>query len=128
MASSTESFLYCELLPYCRMTDKSEIDLEPGDFVYQSDQELFLVVMEEGDDSYHMAAHGWREIGKERLTEYVQGQHGKLYRQEEIDEIITEEADDNTVQNYERLHDLFSEYSSEFEDDGPHKDFALEDN
>jgi len=36
-------------------------DLTAGDFLYQSDQELFLVVVDETEDSYVFAAHGWRD-------------------------------------------------------------------
>lgn len=109
------------------MGDDESFDIEPGDFLYQSDQELFLVVMEEREDSYLFSVHGWREIGKERLSEYVKGEHGKLHKQSDVDEIIENEADDETTDNYRRLHELFLKYSENTDESGPHTDFALED-
>jgi hypothetical protein len=105
----------------------SSLDLEPGDFLYQSDSELFLVVIEERDNSYFMAAHGWREIDKERLGEYVDGENGRLHRSEEVEETLDEKGDDETIENYQRLLDLFEMYTGDIEDSGPHEDFALED-
>lgn len=108
--------------------DDAYVDLEPGDFVYQSDQELFLVVMEETEDGYRFAVHGWREIGHNRLHEYIEGEHGKLYKEDELEQIIEEEADDDTRQHFERLRDVFEQYrEGETEDEGPHTDFVMED-
>lgn len=106
----------------------NEDELEKGDFVYQSDQELFLVVMGVQEDSYNFAVHGWRNIGKERLAEYIDHQNGKLYRQDQIEELVENEADEETAANFEKLMELFESYEQvEFEEEGPHTDFALED-
>lgn len=103
-------------------------DLERGDFVYQSDQELFLVVYDEDEETYHFAVHGWRSIDKNRLDEYLDHQNGKLFDQEQIDELIEEKADDDTKEHYEMLERLFEAYNdSDFDEDGPHTDFAMED-
>lgn len=107
------------------MEDENELELEPGDFLYQPDRELFLVVMEEQDDSFVLAAHGWRNIDKQRLKEYVDG-HGSLHRQDDVDTIIDEQASDDTREKYNRLLDLFQSYAQEFDDDGPHTQFALD--
>lgn len=103
-------------------------DLEEGDFVYQSDQELFLVVTDVGKETYHFAVHGWRSIDKERLDEYLDHQNGKLYKQGQVTDLIEDEADDETRENFEQLMELFSAYEDvDLEEEGPHTDFALED-
>lgn len=103
------------------------IDLEPGDFVYQADQELFLVVTAETDNGYRFAVHGWREISHSRLDEYIGGKHGKLHKQEDIEQIIEEEADDSTKQNFDRLRELFESYNPQNIDQEVAEDFAMED-
>lgn len=109
-------------------SDNAHVDLEPGDFVYQSDQELFLVVMEETDDGYRFAVHGWREISHNRLEQYIDGEHGKLYDRDELEQIIEEEADKETAGHFKRLEDLFEQYAENpTEDDGPHTEFVMED-
>lgn len=103
-------------------------DLSVGDFVYQSDQELFLCVIEERDDSYRFAAHGWRDIGKDRLDEYISHTSGKLYSQERIDELVENEADDETRKTYKNMKEMFSVYEETvLSDDGPHTEFLLDD-
>lgn len=98
------------------MVDTS-LDLKPGDFLYQSDQELFLVLAEENDETFTFAVHGWREIDKDRVEEYVDGRNGKLHKQEHVDEIVVEEADDDTIENYERLYELFYQYNEDISDE-----------
>lgn len=110
----------------CMDSDET-LDLDAGDFLYQSDQELFLVVMEERDDSYKLAVHGWREIGKNRLQEYTDGENGKLHRQADVDDVIEQDADDDTAESYEQLYSLFDLYTDGISDDGPSEEFALED-
>lgn len=107
--------------------DDVSVSLEPGDFLYQSDQELFLVVMEEDDDSYLFAVHGWREIDKERLGEYIDGENGKLHRREDVETVVEEDGDDDTIERYRALYKLFREYSDKSDEDGPHREFTLED-
>jgi hypothetical protein len=103
-------------------------DLSVGDFVYQADQELFLVVVDEYDDSYRFAVHGWRDIGKDRLDEYVSHTSGKLYSQEKIDSMVEEEAADDTRQTYETMKEMFRVYEkADLSDDGPHTEFLLDD-
>lgn len=109
------------------MEDERELDLEPGDFLYQADQELFLVVMREQEDSYLFSVHGWRDIDKNRVDEYVENDHSKLYGKDYIDDVIEEDAPEESEKNYERLLELFEQYAKDFEDEGPHTDFALED-
>jgi len=103
-------------------------DLDAGDFLYQSDQELFLVVMEENEDSYTFAAHGWRDIDKERLDEYIEDSRSKVHRQDEVEKLIDDSGDDETQRQFNKLKQLFAVYEeTEFPDVGPHEDFALED-
>lgn len=101
--------------------------LKTGDFLYQSDQELFLVVTGETDDGYTFAAHGWREIGKDRIDEYIDDSRSKVHKQEEIDQLISAKGDDSTQQQFNKLKQLFSVYqNTELPEDGPNVDFALE--
>jgi hypothetical protein len=103
-------------------------DLDAGDFLYQSDQELFLVVMEENEDSYTFAVHGWRDIDKERLDEYIEDSRSKVHRQDEVEKLIDDSGDDETQRQFNKLKQLFAVYEgTEFPDVGPHEDFALED-
>lgn len=103
-------------------------NLSEGDFLYQSDQELFLVVTGETEHSYEFAVHGWREISKDRLDEYVSHESGKLYKQDDISEIVEKEADDEQKENFKTLQRLFQTYSrTELTDEGPHTEFKLDD-
>lgn len=109
------------------MGQEAKLDLSPGDFLYQSDSELFLVTIRENEDSYFFAAHGWREIDKERAREYVEKEHGKLYTEEEIDEVMKESDNEEAVENYQLLCEMFDLYEEQFAEEGPHTDFALDD-
>jgi hypothetical protein len=102
-------------------------DLSPGDFLYQSDQELFLVVVEENDNSYKFAAHGWRDIDKDRLDEYIEDSRSKVHKSDEIESVIEEKGDDDDERHFNRLKQLFSVYEDvEFAEDGLHEEFALD--
>lgn len=107
--------------------DEPEVELEPGDFLYQSDQELFLVVTGETENGYRFAVHGWREINDHRLAEYLDGEHGKLHYEEDIEQVIEEEGDEETKQNFARLRDLFHSYDMGEEAQDVAENFALED-
>lgn len=102
-------------------------NLSPGDFLYQSDQELFLVVVEENEDSYTFAAHGWREIGHERIDEYIEDSQSKVYKQDEVEDLIEEKGDDETHHQFNKLKQLFAAYEdADIPEDGPHSSFALD--
>lgn len=102
-------------------------DLDISDFLYQSDQELFLVVMDEDEDSYTFAVHGWREIGKDRIDEYIEHSRSKVHRQDEIEQLIDENADDDTEKQFNKLKQLFAVYeNANIPEEGPHRDFTLE--
>lgn len=103
------------------------VNLSPGDFLYQSDQELFLVVLEETEDSYIFAAHGWRDIDKSRIDEYIEDSRSKVHRQGEIESVIKEKGDADDQQKLNKLKQLFAVYEqSDVPEDGPHKKFALD--
>jgi len=96
-------------------------ELSAGDFLYQSDQELFLVVMEENDESYKFAVHGWRDIDKERLDEYIEDSRSKVHKQNTFEDKV----DDDEKLN--KLKQLFKVYEqAELPDSGPSEDFALD--
>lgn len=103
-------------------------DLEPGDFLYQSDQELFLVVVEENKNSYLFAAHGWRDIDKERIDQYLEDTKSKVHQQEQIEQLVEEKGNAQTIERFEKLKELFQKYEDiTVVEDGPQSDFALED-
>lgn len=102
-------------------------DLSAGDFLYQSDQELFLVVIEENDESIKFAAHGWRDIGKDRIDEYIEDSRSKVHKQGEIEDLISDKGDSGTREQFNRLKQLFAVYeNADVPDDGPHDDYALD--
>lgn len=103
-------------------------DLKKGDFVYQSDQELFLVVIDEDEESYTFAVHGWRTIGKNRLDEYLEHQHGKLFDEEDLVQLVEEEGDDHDADNFAKFLELVEAYEGvEVDKDGMIDDYSLED-
>lgn len=107
------------------MSDYS--DLSVGEFLYQSDQELFLVVSDESEESYRFSVHGWRTIDKDRVEEYVSHDNGKLYSKEQIEEFVKEEGNEQQVENYTRLKEIFNSYTDvEMGENGPHKEFSLD--
>jgi len=102
-------------------------DLSTGDFLYQSDQELFLVVTSETENSYEFAVHGWREIGKDRIDGYIDDSRSKVHKQDEVDELISEKGDVSTQQQFNKLKQLFSVYrNADLPSDGPNTHFSLE--
>lgn len=102
-------------------------DLSPGDVVYQSDQELFLVVIEEHEKSYRFAAHGWREIDKSRIEDYLEDSHSKVHSQSDIERIIEEKGNEQTKRHFNKLKQLFAVYEEmNVPDEGPHTDFVLD--
>jgi hypothetical protein len=104
-----------------------DLSLEVGDFLYQSDQELFLVVTGVNTDSYEFAVHGWREIADYRLKEYLDGDSGQLFRQEDVSEVVENEREADTQHKFKLLKELFSAYEGGLSDEGPHESFRLED-
>lgn len=105
----------------------NNLDLSVGDFVYQSDQELFLVVIGEADNSYQFAVHGWRDIDKNRLDEYISHESGKLYKQDAVTKHIAEEGDADMKESFEAVKEMFAEYNGlELTEGGPQEDFALD--
>lgn len=105
------------------------MDLSEGDFLYQADQELFLVVTEETEESYKFAVHGWREIDKERLDEYIENEHMSFHKGEQVQQIVEEDGSEQMRERFNQLRSmLFDTYAeSPLDDDGPHTDFVLED-
>lgn len=103
-------------------------ELDPGDYLYQSDQELFLVCIGETDNSYQFAVHGWRDIDKERVEEYVAHDSGKLHKQSDITDVVEEKGSDEQKEHFAMLRAMFQAYADvDLPEEGPHTEFALED-
>lgn len=109
------------------MSDEKTVQLEPGDFLYQSDQELFLVVTGETDNGYKFSVHGWREISDGRLSEYLDGEHGKLHHSQEIEQTIEETEEPEILETFRRLQELFENYESGEKNEELAETFALDD-
>lgn len=111
------------------------VDLEPGDFLYQADQELFLVCIENRDDEVEFAVHGWRTIDKERLEHYVdpdgdfwKGLDDEFHTEEEVRRVVQEADDPNGEQKLDWLMEIFAQYKeADIEEESAHSDFALDD-
>lgn len=104
-----------------------ELNLDAGDFLYQSGQELFLCVAEDHDDSILFAVHGWREIDKDRVQDYIDSDKSTVHRQQVVEDIVEEEGDDDTKRQFNKLKQLFAVYEDgELPEDGPHEQFKLE--
>ena len=105
------------------------MDLSEGDFLYQGEQELFLVVVDETDDTYRLAAHGWRDIDKKRLDEYVESEHMSIYKGEDVIREVKRDGDsemEDRINQLQRM--LFDTYSERtFTEEGPVEDFILDD-
>lgn len=100
-------------------------DLEPGDFLYQSDQELFLCVTNVTDDEVQFAVHGWRNIGADRVDEYIESNRSNIHK--DIESALLEEGDESDKKQFNQLKQLFSVYEhSDVPENGPHERFALD--
>lgn len=103
------------------------VSLEPGDFLYQSDQELFLAMIEERDESYVFAVHGWREIDKDRVEEYIEDDKSRIHSKEKIERLVENQADASEKEKFEMLQELFETYEDvDASEDGPQDNFSLD--
>lgn len=107
----------------------TDIDsLEPGDFLYQADSELFLVVIDENDESVEFAAHGWREIDKERLDSYLDEEKPILQTEGQVRDVVRQSDDDNAFEKLEWLTNIFETYAeNDISSESEHKEFMLDD-
>lgn len=104
------------------------LELEEGDFVYQSDLELFLVVIGETENSYKFAAHGWREIDKNRVDEYLSHDNAKLHRADAVTDVVENDGSEEEQKHFDQLRAMFDVYADiDVADEGPHHDFDLKD-
>lgn len=107
------------------------VDLSAGDVLYLSEQELFLVVIREEDDSYRFAVHGWRNIGKDRVDQYVRNNHlqpysEELHHQREVERLVEDAEEGEAERQFNKLMQLFSVYEqADIPEHGPHVDFAM---
>jgi len=102
--------------------------MEKGDFLYQSDQELFLVLIDESDHAYRFAIHGWREIDKKRLDYYLSDEGGSIYTSDEARRTVEKHGTDKQKRQFKELLEFFNEYAAtEIDDDGVHTTYAYDD-
>lgn len=104
------------------------VELEPGDFLYQADQELFLVCIEDRDDEVEFAVHGWRTIDKKRLAEYLDADKPIVHTEEQVMDVIDESDDPKAEEKFGWLKEIFEQYGRvEMEEGSAHSDFSLDD-
>lgn len=103
-------------------------DLSPGDFLYQADQELFLAVIENNENTVDFSVHGWRTIDKERLGTYLDADNPVIHTEEQVEQVVAEADDPRAEEKLEWLKQIFEQYEeAEIAEDSAHKDFTLED-
>lgn len=104
------------------------VSLEPGDYLYQADQELFLVCMEDREDEIEFAVHGWRTIDKGRLESYIEEDKPIVHTQDQVRDVVTDADDPKAEEKLDWLTDIFEKYERvDVEEDSAHSDFALDD-
>lgn len=104
------------------------VELDKGDFLYQANEEIFLVCIENREDKIEFAVHGWRTIDKERLDQYLDAEKPVIHTENEVEEVIERVDDPDASDKYDWLTEIFEQYSeSEIEDESAHEDFSLED-
>jgi hypothetical protein len=104
------------------------VDLEPGDYLYQANSELFLVCIENNEHSIDFAAHGWRTIDKERLSDYLDADKPVMHTEEQVKEIIEEVDDPKAMEKLNWLEGIFEKYKhGEINEQSSHSEFSLDD-
>lgn len=102
--------------------------MEKGDFLYQSDQELFLVLIDESDHAYRFAIHGWREIDKDRLDYYLSDEGGSIYTSDEARRTVEKHGNDTQKQQFNELLSFFKSYAdADIDEDGVHTTYSYDD-
>lgn len=102
--------------------------LEPGDFLYQADQELFLVCIENREDEVDFAVHGWRTIDKKRLEKYLDAEKPVIHTEEMVQNVVDEADDEDAEEKLSWLKEIFAQYeAADIEESSAHSDFSLDD-
>lgn len=104
------------------------VSLEPGDFLYQADQELFLVCIEDREDEIEFAVHGWRTIDKSRLNDYLDADKPVIHTEDQVRDVIEEADDPKAEEKLDWLRSIFDQYrDAEIEQESAHSDFSMDD-
>lgn len=85
------------------------MELEKGDFLYQVDQELFLVVTDISKKSYTFSVHGWRTIDKERIDQYLDDPKSNIHHMDTVQSVIRNEGSQSMKEEYEELRAMFED-------------------
>lgn len=103
-------------------------NLEPGDYLYQANDELFLAVTEVNKDEVQFAVHGWRTIDKDRLSAYLSADRPVLHTEEQVHEVVEDVDDPDAEDKLQWLEGIFKKYEErDVPDDSAHEDFSMED-
>lgn len=103
-------------------------DLEAGDFLYQANEEIFLVVIENKEDNIDFAVHGWRTIDKDRLRRYLDADNPVIHTEEQVEEVVANVDDPEADEKMEWLRGVFEQYEQNTDSDSAYDDFTLNDN
>lgn len=102
-------------------------NLEPGDFFYQADGELFLVVISNNENDIEFAVHGWRTIGKDRLNDYLDAEKPIIHTERQVESVVDEASDEEAEKKLDWLREIFEQYEDADLSDSAHTDFSMED-
>lgn len=110
-------------------------DLEPGDFLYQANQELFLVCISSNESEVEFAVHGWRSIDKDRLNHYLDPEEDfwgdfddEIHTEEQVQKVIDQADDPNAQEKLDWLKEIFAQYAdTDISQESAHSDFSLDD-
>jgi len=104
------------------------VDLEAGDYLYQADQELFLVCIADREDEVEFAVHGWRTIDKDRLNKYLDADKPVIHTEDQVENVIEDADDPNAREKLDWLSGIFEQYErGEIPESSEHEEFSLED-
>lgn len=103
-------------------------ELSRGEFLYDAEQELFYVVVQQNNDTVTFAVHGWRTMNVDRVDEYITSDRVSLFHEDDVHEVIEEDGDKKLAEQIAALKkNVFNVYQErEYDEDGPHESFALD--
>lgn len=105
------------------------MDLDIGEFIYNADGEEFLVVIEETDDGYLFAKHGWIEMSDDRLEEYLDDDYMSMYTEDTVVEAVSNKGTDAQKDAIKMLQRQFMDLYGDvtLPTRGPHVEYVLDD-
>lgn len=97
---------------------------EKGDFFYDPEHELFLVVSSTDDETYTLAVHGWWELSEDRIEEYREEKMPGFVTADELEELIAADGSDELQETFAEIQALFEKYENGLDEE--YNDFVYE--